>query len=106
MRKIVELEVSALQPGLELAAAVTDAAGRVLLPAGAVLSASAIEGLARRQVGSVAIYRQIDLDPETLAASKARIAGQLDHLFRKAGDGQATRSLYDAVLAYRLQEQS
>lgn len=105
MQQVVELEVSALQPGMAVAAAVVDDAGRVLLPVGAILSDSAIAGLMRREIGKVGILQELALAPEELAALRGRVAGQLDHVFRKAGDGPATRALYEAVLAHRLEGQ-
>lgn len=104
MQQVVALEISALQPGMTVAEPVMDAAGRVLLPVGAILSDSAIAGLARREIGKVGILQEVALAPEELAALRGRVAGQLDHVFRKAGEGPATRALYEAVLAYRLEE--
>ena len=104
MRQAVELEVSALQPGMEVAAAVADDSGRMLLPAGAILSESGIAGLLRRDIATVTVLVELPEDPEVVAANRARIVGHLDQVFRRAGDGRATRALYDAVLAYRLGE--
>lgn len=103
LKQAVEMDVAAAQPGMEVAIAVVDAGERVLLPAGAVLSEAAIASLQRRDIATVTVLVEQAEDPEVAAAQRARIGERLDHLFRKAGEGEATRALYAAVLAYRLE---
>jgi len=105
MKQAVNMEVAALQPGMEVATAVADDGGRVLLPVGAILSAGAIASLVRREIAAVAVVAETPEDPQVAAAQKARVTASLDHVFRRAGDGAATRELYAIILAHRLQGQ-
>lgn len=102
--KVVEtLPLSEAVAGLRLAAAVLDGAGHVLVPAGAELSAGILQGLQRREIAEVAVERDVEEDPAAQAACLAKLAAQLDHVFRKAGDSDETRALYQAVLDYRME---
>lgn len=88
---------------MRVAVAVTDASGRVLLPAGAELTSGTIASLGRREIGHVAVELELAEDPARIAAYRSKVQAQLDKLFRRAGDGAETRALYDAILAYRLE---
>lgn len=105
--KIVEtLPLSEAVVGLRLAAAVLDDGGNVLVPAGVELSESLLQGLQRREVAEVSVEREVEEDPAAQAAYRAKLTAQLDHVFRKAGDGEETRALYQAVLDYRMEHRS
>jgi len=91
------------QPGMRLAMAVMDVSGRVLLPAGAVLTDGTLQSLQRRNVLQLVIEREVMLDPAVLAGRQAEIEEQLARLFRKAGEGDATRALHNAILAFQLE---
>lgn len=102
--KVVEtLPLNEAVAGMRLAAAVLDEAGHVLVPAGAELSESMLQGLQRRDVVEVVVEREVEEDPAAQAAYRAKLTAQLDHLFRKAGDADETRALYQAVLDYRME---
>lgn len=102
MKKIENLPLGELLPGMRVATAVTDDGGRVLLPAGAELSASSISGLARREVAAVAVEIELPDDPAEVAARVARIEAELEQRFRRAGDGAETVILRAAVRAHCL----
>ncbi|KXB28971.1 hypothetical protein AT959_19290 [Dechloromonas denitrificans] len=105
--KVVEiLPLSDAVVGLRLAAAVLDEAGHVLVPAGAELSESILQGLQRREIAEISVEHDVEEDPAAQAAYRAKLAAQLDHIFRKAGDGDETRALYQAVLDYRMEHRS
>ena len=105
MKKTETLATNCLQPGMQVAAAVVDAAGRVLLPAGAELSESTIASLGRRGIAEVAVAVEVEVDPAEREARRQRVLAQLDRLFRRAGEGDATLALYRAVADYRLEGQ-
>ena len=94
--------IDELQPGMRLAAAVTDAGGQVLLPAGAELTESMLQGLRRRDVAELLIETEINEDPAALEARCAVLKKQLEQLFRNAGGGVETTVLYQAILEFRL----
>jgi len=105
--KVVEtLPLSEAAIGMRLAVAVLDEAGHVLVPAGAELSEGMLQGLQRREIAEVSVEREVEEDPATQAAYRAKLTAQLDHVFRKAGDGDETRALYQAVLDYRMEHRS
>jgi hypothetical protein len=97
------LPIDALQPGMRLAAAVTDAGGLVLLPAGAELTESMLHGLRRRGAAELLIQTELDEDPAVLEARRAHLEKQLEQLFRQAGKGAETMALYQAILDFRLE---
>jgi len=94
--------IDELQPGMRLAAAVTDAGGQVLLPAGAELTESMLQGLRRRDVAELLIETEMNEDPAALEARCAILKKQLKQIFRNAGDGVETKALYQAILEFRL----
>lgn len=102
MKQLEILPVGELQPGMRVAAAVEDASGRVLLPAGAEITESTIASLQRREVESVGVEVEVEEDPAAVEAKRQQVAAQLEHLFRRAGDGAETRRLFEVVAQYRL----
>lgn len=105
MKQVETLPLEQVAVGMRLAEAVLDAAGQILVPAGAELSAGLLQGLQRREIGELCIEREIEEDPAAREARRLRVSAQLEQLFRHAGDGEATRQLQQAVLAFRLGQQ-
>lgn len=103
MKKLEILAVDDLQPGMRVAAAVEDSAGRVLLPAGAEITDSTIASLRRREIGQVSVEREVEDDPAAVEAYRRQVFAELEHLFRRAGQGAETRALYDAIARYRME---
>jgi hypothetical protein len=103
MRVTETLSLDHLAPGMQVAEAVLDDGGRVLVPAGAEISESLLHGLERREIGQVTVSHEVAEDPAEREARQARVSAQLEHLFRKAGEGDATRQLQQAVFAFRLE---
>lgn len=103
MKKIEALALEAVQAGMKVAEAVLDDGGRVLVPAGAEVSASMLTSLARREVATIMVEHEVEEDPAQREAHRIAVAARLGELFRKAGDGPETRTLYEAVLAHRLE---
>lgn len=97
------LGIDELQPGMRLAAALADAGGQVLLPAGAELTESMLQALRRRELADILIEREVEEDPAKVEERRERLKKQLAQLFRKAGDGVETMVLYEAILAFRLE---
>lgn len=89
--------------GMVLADDLLDGAATVLLPAGATLSASMLDALARRGIASVAVVGQACDDQAD--AERERRCARLARLFRhSAGDGAvagASAILLERLLAYR-----
>lgn len=106
MKKLEQLTIDQLEPGMRVAVAVVDAAGRVLLPAGAELSESTLASLRRREIESVAVEIEVEDDPAALAAHREKVFGQLEHLFRRAGRADPTGALYQAIAQFRLEHRS
>lgn len=104
MKKRETLTVGDLQPGMRVAAAVVDAAGRVLLPAGAEISDATIASLLRRDIEQVCVEFEVEDDPAAIEAYRRQVVAELDHIFRQAGEGESTRAMYEAIVAYRLEQ--
>lgn len=99
------LPIDEVLAGMVLAAPLLDAAGGVLLPQGATLSESMLAGLRRREVAELCIeVAEPPLDPEVRQAMRKVAEQRLRHLFRQAGDDPATRTFYQTVLDYRLEQ--
>ena len=96
--KIVEtIPIGDVLPGMHVAQAVIDAGGRVLVPAGAEVSDSLLQGLIRRDISELVVEREVEEDPAAREKFRIELSERLDQLFRKAGDGQETRMLYQFV---------
>lgn len=91
-----------IEPGVQLAAAVSDSAGGVLLAAGTELTASLIASLQRRGISHVPVAVQICSDE--LSAQQEKIRNRIGWLFRNGGDDPLMSRLREAVLEYRLEE--
>ncbi len=94
------LAITSARPGMRLAMALLDERGQVLVPAGSVLSASLLDSLLRRGIGSLCVARQAADDPAAGEARRRRQREQLDRRFRLAGQSPETRTLYAALLAF------
>lgn len=101
--KTIPLE--AALPGMALASPVLDAGGSVLLPRGATLDEAVLASLRRREIAEVCVeLPEPPPDQAVRELMRAAVEQRLRHLFRTAGDGPASRSLYQAVLDYRLEK--
>ena len=98
--------IEAVSVGAVLAADVLDENGRILMPAGAILTESAINGLRRREVLSVDIEAAATLNPAQREAQRVRLETRLARLFRHAGEQAESRALHHAMLSYRLKDLS
>ena len=96
------LAIGDVRPGMHLAEAMLDESGRVLVPGGCELTDSMLSGLMRRDIVALTVEYEVAEDPASRAARQARVVAQLDHLFRKAGEGPETRQLYRAILDFRM----
>jgi hypothetical protein len=89
------------RPGMRLAVAVADHAGQVLVPAATELTESLLHSLRRREIAELTVEAEVEEDPAAREARRATARKQVDHLFRGAGDGAATKELYQCLLAFR-----
>lgn len=103
MRVVDYLALEALVPGMKVAEAVVDKGGNVLVPVGAEITESMLNGLGRREVAGVKVAFEVVEDPEMTEARRVASAASLDQIFRHAGDAPETRMLYQAVLNFRLE---
>lgn len=103
MKNLVTLAITEAQPGMRLAEDVLDGSGRVLVPGGSELTDSILSGLARRDIATLTVEREIEEEPAARVARQAKTVAHLDHLFRNAGHGPETRQLYDAILDFRME---
>ena len=99
------LPISDVLPGMQLADALMDDAGRVLIPAATELTESMLHGLVRRNILELPIERECVEDPAAAQARREKLEETLAHRFRKAGDGARTKSLYRAVFDFSLEHQ-
>lgn len=99
------LPIDQVEAGMVLADALRDAAGGVLLPQGATLTAAMLAGLRRREVAELSVeVAAPPPDPELRQIMRKAVEQRLRHLFRQAGDDAATRDFFQAVLDYRLEK--
>ncbi|MBS1139709.1 MAG: hypothetical protein H6R13_1162 [Proteobacteria bacterium] len=106
MKNKETLSINDAMPGMLLAEAVMDDAGRVLVPAATALTESMLQGLVRRNIVELVIESEVDEDPAAALVRRAKIEETLAHRFRKAGDASGTRSLYQAVFDFSLEHQA
>jgi hypothetical protein len=103
MKKLETLPVDLLEPGMQVASALVDEGGRVLLPEGVELSEITIASLRRRGIREVCVEREVEEDPVVLEHHRRQVTEKLDRLFRHAGQGSETRALYQVVARYRME---
>lgn len=101
--RLNKIPIDQAVPGMQLAAAVFNQRGDVLLQAGCELSESALSGLRKRGIAHIAIQVADARGEDELAAERAKVLDRLGMLFRKAGQDEHLASLYQLVLEYRLE---
>jgi len=87
-------------PGTVLGDNVNDAAGRVLLRGGAVMTEASIEALRRRDIEAVPVL--VAERAEDVARERLRLETRLQEALRGAGNGTASRMLRQAAIEFRL----
>lgn len=100
MRRLV-LPVQEAKPGMRLAAEIRNAAGGVLLPAGAELGEDALAGLRRRGIDAVSVEIPDARSEAEIARELARAETRIQHLFHRHIDNPELRELMQVVLDYR-----
>ena len=106
MKRVEELAVAALLPGMVVGEAVVDDAGRILIPAGVELTENSISSLVRRELTAVKVEREMEEDPLEREAYRLGLLERMDHIFRHTGDGEPSRALYRAIFDYRMEQRS
>jgi hypothetical protein len=101
--RLKKIPLGQAEPGMQLAAAVCNQRGEVLLQAGCELSASGLSGLRKRGVGHIVVQMADPRSEDELAVERAQVLDRLNLLFRNAGQDQHLASLYHLVLEYRLE---
>lgn len=100
--RLRNIPLALAEAGMELAAAVCNQRGDVLLQAGCKLSASSLASLRKRGVGHVAVLLADARSEAELAVERDAVRERLDVLFRNAGQDEQLASLHRLVLEYRL----
>ncbi|RTL54462.1 MAG: hypothetical protein EKK46_07705 [Rhodocyclaceae bacterium] len=95
------IPIAEAAPDAILGDALTDPAGRVLLPAGTRLHAALLESLQRRGVAFLPVVVTEDM-PAGEGPQAEDVARHVDYLFRLAGQGELVDKLRSLVLAHRL----
>lgn len=94
------LPIDDVKTGCRLAEAVTDSAGRMLVPAGTEITENVLDALKRRDIPTLMIEREQEENPVAYEARRHQVEQTLNQRFQRAGEGAETRVLYQAVLAY------
>lgn len=103
MIRIEQRSLDEIEPGIRLAAAVSDSAGKVLLAEGAELTPGLIASLQKRGLSHVPVAVQTSCSPEELSAQQEKIRNRIEWLFRNCGNDPLMGRLCEAVLEYRLE---
>jgi hypothetical protein len=86
---------------MRLGAPVTGRGGQILVPAGTELTESLLHSLEQRGIAAIFVERAADEDPTAREARLAGVKRAVDQLFRAAGEGMATRTLYRCIVNFR-----
>jgi len=103
MTCIHTLPLEQVAPGMVLGADIRDAHGATLLAAGTELSESHLASLRRRDVRQATIEAREIVSEAEQEVRREAIRARVRYLFRRAGEGEADRVLYQTVLEYRLE---
>ncbi|HEX8979926.1 MAG TPA: hypothetical protein VF811_09490 [Parasulfuritortus sp.] len=101
------LPLDQIRPGMQLAEAIRDRLGNVMLPEGLALTEQHLDSLNQRGVASAMI--RLDNLPVSQAEREAHIKSirsRLDRLFHRSLDDPLNRQLKDVVLHYRMEHLS
>ncbi len=94
--------IDAAVEGMVLSQSLLDAAGSVLLPAGASLTAASLNSLRRRGVEQLqVVLAGAPPDEAAVRAERERQCQRLARLFRRSADSAATGQLLDQLHQYR-----
>lgn len=104
MTNLHTLALDRVAPGMVLGADIRDAHGATLLAAGTELNETHLASLRRRDVRQAVIEEREILSEAEREARREEIRARLRHLFRRAGEGEADRMLYQTLLEYRLEK--
>lgn len=97
------LSLQRATPGMRLGADVRDAHGAVLLAAGTELTESLLAALRRRGITEIGVLEVEQLSESQREARREAVAARLAHLFRRGGESEADRQLFDSVRDYRME---
>lgn len=98
----VSIPIASAMPGMHLAADLLDDSGRVLVPAGTLLTEALVCSLMRREVVELPVEQRLDEDPAVVEARNERIAQSVARCFRLAGDAAGSHALREAILQFRM----
>ena len=101
--RLKKIPLDLAEPGMQLAAAVCNQRGDVLLQTGCELSDSALSSLRKRGIGRIAVLVVDARSEDELEAERANVRDRLNVLFRNKGQDEQLASLYHLVLEYRLE---
>jgi hypothetical protein len=101
-RKVIP--VADTRPGMRVAVDIRNAAGGVLVAAGAELNEQIIDGLRRRCIEIVTVDFPDPRTDDEIAAAQAVVRERVAHLFHRHGTQPEMHALMEAVLDYRLKE--
>lgn len=104
-QRYLEVDIDDAVPGMALSAAILDAGGGVLLPAGAELTEAMLQALRRRGIDRILVLNGA-VSEEELAAEREQVQQRLGRLFRRSAGETANRQLLQYLGAYRLGEAS
>lgn len=100
--QIRQLPLEQTEIGMHLAVAVSDQAGRCLVPAGTIITERLLEQLNRHGVTTVTVLVSSSLSEEEKRLRREAITERLTRSFGCSIDKPLMTELYRLVLAYRL----
>ena len=101
---IKQVALTEAKAGTRLARDIQDAMGRVLMSAGTELTETSLASLQKRGIPHLDIEEP--LSDQELSEQRQAVTQRLAHLFRRKQNTPLTARLYDAVLAYHLEQLS
>ena len=97
----MQLTLDQASPGMILADDMRDVGGNLLLKSGTSFTESMLASLQRYNIGSFTVVGE-ESDAVDDTAARELVQRRLAKLFRRCGDGVASRSLRDGLSQYRL----
>lgn len=102
--KLETLPLELAQPGMRLGTDIRDDQGAILLASGSKLTKPLLAALHRRGVSQVSVAEAEAPTEAEREAGRDAIRARLTYLFRRAGEAEADRILFEAMLDYRLEQ--
>ncbi len=104
MKIKINIPLSDAEEGMELAEDVIDKKGVCLISTGTSLSISSINGLQKRNIKTISVYKLEELTDKQRKKKRKKIKQELDHCFSKVIDQPVMQELKQILFEHKCRD--